>query len=1225
MRYDVNSFKDRFERWKNGESYWDLRNINLNNTTNIPSSISQDYITSYVDDYFRNYDNGKDDQLVEYIKAIENPNNVGYNPKTNTWKRVQIEGFDPNTYGYGLDHRYFNKSILNSDSSMDHDVMLDQVNKKLKYYEAAAKRNGVDKNKISNDDYLLSIGAMYRGDAKDVYNAVAKYNILKPGEFKKEIYSKYKQQGLNERIRQSEKFFKNKEQDNSFIKNYNLIDDLKKQDSFIPKFDNGKTGYVRQNNNPIMFDNQGNLVDQITGEKGTMLLPNVTIKPNRPREYKSAFDGSLSNFIDVTNALSGGILNRASATQNLRAAYDTYKYLKGDVDKQDLINSVVYGNSGIVSDNYYDKHPIISSLLNFAGDVSGGISIYKSASGLFKPRYNPEKYGGSSFVYRKPISNLFITPNANVKDLTGNIDLLQIAKNNTYSGSKIVDQYGNINFKTLRYYVDKLNNLITTNRLKNPSTIYNSRPLQTYYNMSGFTVPTISEINQNLYQHLIRSARSAMRAPTPKGFTKQQQVEAALLHDIGKITPDKNHANASINILRSLNYPIDTSVENAIRNHMMGNMLDQDALTRSLRFSDVSHSVDPEVAFHIFPNLWYPRHVNNPVYYAGSNIKDQAKNINKIFRKLGYDKININSSPEQIRDQIADRIDQMRTFIRGIVHEDYKNVVGNVPNETASGNRAELFRTIYDPIHNTYKHEPRSNYSSKFGIDPDVRDGIYISADPKFSDNYGKLSIIRKLPSDGNSYRSAKPEDFTKKLMDNVIYPFHVNDRKYSNLNDYNIMYQAQTGSGITKAVQDYIQKHGYIPKDLHIFKSQKQYLDELFNKRFAENYQKYKNNLNNISGIAKDYDILKNYYDVNLNDRDLVIRKNYKHYIEDLSKTLQKVSASKNIPQDRKRIVMIHHIKNTRNKIKSQPINHDYDLRFTKEGRLYYDLLRDEYGILRAKIFKEQGLVPLHDLNSFADNIMYVQHGGHKMTPVRGYMQGFKNQKLFDFVKDYEPDDADKLTKLKFNKGKNKPGYYQFMENLADKKAQEWTTIPFLPLNPNIVLTQMLNDNTYNYRQWYNNLPFGATVDDFDGHFPDTYKTVYHPTFSNESMYSPNNNQYIPNTQYNPNNITGGTWSGNNYILSKDQIDNNWDVDRTVDYLLKADPGVKLIIPQYNSGKSIHIKKENKGKFTAAANKHGMSVQAFARKVLNAPKGKYSPTLRKRANFAKNAAKWHK
>ena len=32
-------------------------------------------------------------------------------------------------------------------------------------------------------------------------------------------------------------------------------------------------GYVRQkNDHPISFDDQGNLIDQITGEKGTMML-----------------------------------------------------------------------------------------------------------------------------------------------------------------------------------------------------------------------------------------------------------------------------------------------------------------------------------------------------------------------------------------------------------------------------------------------------------------------------------------------------------------------------------------------------------------------------------------------------------------------------------------------------------------------------------------------------------------------------------------------------------------------------------------------------------------------------------------------------------------------------------------------------------------------------------------------------------------------------------------
>ena len=53
-----------------------------------------------------------------------------------------------------------------------------------------------------------------------------------------------------------------------------------------------------------------------------------------------------------------------------------------------------------------------------------------------------------------------------------------------------------------------------------------------------------------------------------------------------------------------------------------------------------------------------------------------------------------------------------------------------------------------------------------------------------------------------------------------------------------------------------------------------------------------------------------------------------------------------------------------------------------------------------------------------------------------------------------------------------------------------------------------------------------------------------------------------------------------------------------------------------------IHINPANKGKFTASANAAGMGVQEFASHVL-ANKDDYSSTQVKRANFARNAAKW--
>lgn len=60
-----------------------------------------------------------------------------------------------------------------------------------------------------------------------------------------------------------------------------------------------------------------------------------------------------------------------------------------------------------------------------------------------------------------------------------------------------------------------------------------------------------------------------------------------------------------------------------------------------------------------------------------------------------------------------------------------------------------------------------------------------------------------------------------------------------------------------------------------------------------------------------------------------------------------------------------------------------------------------------------------------------------------------------------------------------------------------------------------------------------------------------------------------------------------------------------------------------YSDGGDIHIKESKKGTFTAAAKAHGKSVQAFASQVL-ANKDNYSPAMVKKANFARNAAKWH-
>lgn len=79
---------------------------------------------------------------------------------------------------------------------------------------------------------------------------------------------------------------------------------------------------------------------------------------------------------------------------------------------------------------------------------------------------------------------------------------------------------------------------------------------------------------------------------------------------------------------------------------------------------------------------------------------------------------------------------------------------------------------------------------------------------------------------------------------------------------------------------------------------------------------------------------------------------------------------------------------------------------------------------------------------------------------------------------------------------------------------------------------------------------------------------------------------------------------------------------------LEKIDSATKLEnfyhkIESHKKGGSIHIKPENKGKFTKSAKNAGKSVQQHARDVVNNPN---ATTLQKRrAQFAINAKKWHK
>ena len=104
---------------------------------------------------------------------------------------------------------------------------------------------------------------------------------------------------------------------------------------------------------------------------------------------------------------------------------------------------------------------------------------------------------------------------------------------------------------------------------------------------------------------------------------------------------------------------------------------------------------------------------------------------------------------------------------------------------------------------------------------------------------------------------------------------------------------------------------------------------------------------------------------------------------------------------------------------------------------------------------------------------------------------------------------------------------------------------------------------------------------------------------------------------------LLGKAKQTNSYRDWQNVIDFENHIRNSLKYLPAVTPfaiGVKS--NDYNSGKDIHIKPSKRGTFTKAAKQHGMSVQSFANRVLRNP-SKYSAAMRKKANFAHNAASW--
>ena len=125
--------------------------------------------------------------------------------------------------------------------------------------------------------------------------------------------------------------------------------------------------YVRENNNnPVSFDEYGNLTDQITGEKGTMMLPGLTVRgvnpKTRARNYSSAYHPEDAlEFLDI---MTRPLTRPFSVSQQIGA-------IRNKINGGTYLGSLLGNkeNLGIVSKNFNKEHPYLSTAANIGIDI----------------------------------------------------------------------------------------------------------------------------------------------------------------------------------------------------------------------------------------------------------------------------------------------------------------------------------------------------------------------------------------------------------------------------------------------------------------------------------------------------------------------------------------------------------------------------------------------------------------------------------------------------------------------------------------------------------------------------------------------------------------------------------------------------------------------------------------------------------------------------------------
>ncbi len=478
----------------------------------------------------------------------------------------------------------------------------------------------------------------------------------------------------------------------------------------------------------------GRKITQDEIDKVIAVDPQMPIEVSQPIE-KGMYNPSITN--ELTNTIAGtagdavnylankaGLPNLAPNEQLVEtrdgdALFDLPGY--GQVAKLSLYGLGRYGGKlGLKKLQKLAKQELLEREFNKSGIDTNKLKQQYQLEGGYK---QPSKYTAQ---LRMPNEDAGLYEYATDTQLPNELNPSYIAREN----SQIVNKDGSVNMRNLARARRQLRKAYPN--ANDPKKIFNTDFL------TGS--PT------NLNQHIGSVVKTAQDIPVPLGYTRQDLVQAALGHDIGKVIDvrqgqhEQISADMLINAMRQNGIigvqNIKPDVIQAIAEHGLGDRsMNLDPLTKALHVADVTRGANyDQAAIHAGYLFNYPREYPKWNFQRKPLHDELVQNINPVLKRYGYETINPNSTLQEAQDALNTAINEHRSFVRGVTDTKYKP--------------AQSYMLTDAMDESTVTNSGRrgiSGYRGFYGIPKTKYDGLYLSTNASFLDLYGNGGINGKV------------------------------------------------------------------------------------------------------------------------------------------------------------------------------------------------------------------------------------------------------------------------------------------------------------------------------------------------------------------------------------------------------------------------------------------------------------------------------------------------